>query len=306
MKYSGEVKIGITGVVTIVVIIWGINYLKGRNVLSSNYILKAQYEQIDGLESSANVMLDGFKIGTVDNIVFKTEEQIPFTVFLEIDRNYKIRKNSEAVIYSADLLGSKMIKIVQSANDEYMQHGGVLLSSVSVNKLSTLMEDISPLLGNMNAAVMTLDSTGAEINRILRNPKINATISNIESASGSLDNQLSASGDLTRTIRNLQKFSESLQSQNETIRKTIANFEQVSSELESAGIDSLLKSLNQVVYNLSEITSDMKEGHGTMGKLFAEDSLYNRVNQLVADLDFLVKDVQENPKKYVSISLIGK
>ena len=73
MRISSEVKIGITGVVTVIVIIWGINFLKGRNIFSSNYSLIATYDQVDGLEPSAKVMMNGFKIGTVDRIIFDTE-----------------------------------------------------------------------------------------------------------------------------------------------------------------------------------------------------------------------------------------
>src|SRR6056297_3001925 len=131
MRISSEVKIGITGVVTVVVIIWGINFLKGRNVFSNNYSLIATYDQVDGLEPSAKVMMNGFKIGTVERIIFDTEAVVPFTLFMEIENEYRIRSNSVAEIYNADLLGSKAIKIIQSEEHRFLEEGDTLKSRLA-------------------------------------------------------------------------------------------------------------------------------------------------------------------------------
>src|SRR6056297_619093 len=148
MRISSEVKIGITGVVTVVVIIWGINFLKGRNVFSNNYSLIATYDQVDGLEPSAKVMMNGFKIGTVERIIFDTEAVVPFTLFIEIDKNYRIRKASIAEIYNADLLGSKAVKIIQSENQSFLEQGDTLKSRLADDMIASLLAEISPLINH--------------------------------------------------------------------------------------------------------------------------------------------------------------
>jgi phospholipid/cholesterol/gamma-HCH transport system substrate-binding protein len=306
MKIASEVKIGITGVLTVIVIIWGINYLKGVNILSSTYQLIATYDHIDGIEPSANVMLNGFKIGAVDKIIFESEKGIPFTLFMEIDKNYKIRSGSSAEIYSADLLGSKSIRILQSTQDGYVSDGDTLHSKISGDIISSLLDELSPLLRNLDNAVQTLDSTGASLNKLLNDPGIAQLISNMDQLSGSVKEQFSESGDLNRSLESMREFAESLSSQNESIRNTISNVENLTSKLNNGNIDSLLHHLNSLSENLAGITSGLKEGEGTAGKLLTEDSLYHLINQLVADLDSLIVDVNKNPKKYVSFSLFGK
>jgi phospholipid/cholesterol/gamma-HCH transport system substrate-binding protein len=306
MKIVNEVKIGITGVITFLVIIWGVNFLKGRNVLSSNYMLIAFYNQVDGLEPSAKVMMNGFKIGTVDNILFDTEAEVPFTIFLEIENKYRIRQGSKAVIFSADLLGSKAVQIDQSGEGVFLADGDTILGDVAADMFSSLLDEASPLLVNISAAVHTLDSTGTVLNHLLSDPAIRTMIRNLDSATGSLDDQLSQSGNLAKTFENLKIISEGIGSQNKSIKNTIASLESISGKLEHADIDSLILHLNTVSSNLAGITSSMEQGEGTIGKLIYEDSLYRQLGQLISDVDSLVIDLNENPKKYVSFSLIGK
>ncbi len=306
MRISSEVKIGITGVVTVLVIIWGINFLKGRNIFSSNYILIASYDQVDGLEPSAKVMMNGFKIGTVERIIFDTEAVVPFTLYMEIDKNYRIRTESIAEIYNADLLGSKAVKIIQSEEQSFLEEGDTLKSRLADDMVASLLSEISPLINHINAAVQTLDSVGVALSHILNDPALGSMIGNIEKATGSLDRQLSENGDLAKSFENIKTITESIGSQNESIKNTMKHLEGITTRLDNGNLDSMISQLNNVGAHLAGITSTMKEGEGTIGKLIYEDSLYQQIGQLITDLDSLVTDLNKNPKKYVNFSLIGR
>jgi len=306
VKIAGEIKIGITGIITVIVIIWGINYLKGRNVLRNNYTLVATFQRVDGLESSGKVMLNGFKIGTVDKIDFKSQANTPFTVYLEIDKTYSIRANSLAEIYSADLLGSKAVRIIQSSEKGFMENGDTLRSQIAGDMISTLLDQFTPLLEQANEVLQTLDSAGAALTVILSDPALITILNNLDNATGSISDLLSENGNLTRSFENLRLITEGLSTQNESIKNTIGNLEGLTDKLNTAELDSLLLHLGCVSGNLAEITTSLGAGEGTMGKLIKEDSLYFQIGQLIADLDSLVTDLNRNPKKYVSFSLIGR
>lgn len=306
MKIASETKIGITAILTIVVIIWGINYLKGVNILSSTYSLSATYDAVDGLEPSASVMMNGFKVGTVEEIIFETEALPPFTVYMEINKAYPIRQGSTAEIHSADLLGSKAIKIISSDSNAYVSDGDILKSQRSVDMFTTLLEDITPLLDNFSAAALTLDSAGMAIRKLVADPAISQMVGNLEQASGSLSEQLSASGNLSKTLENLEQFSEGLNAKTVSLQSTISNLEEITGELKNAHLDSLVMNLNTLSNSISNITTSIENGEGTAGKLITEDSLYQQIDQLITDLDSLITDVNRNPKKYVSFSLIGR
>jgi phospholipid/cholesterol/gamma-HCH transport system substrate-binding protein len=306
MKYSGELKIGLTSVITIIVIIWGINYLKGRNILSSNYELVSLYNEVNGLEASASVVLNGFKIGTVSEIKFETEKNTPFTVILEIDKKYLLRKGSIAEIYSADLLGSMSIRIVPAENDNFHQAGDTLKSSMSTDMISLLMNKIDPLTVELSSAIQTLDSVGGAINMLIRDPSIANMINHLENVSSSLDNKFKESGDVNETFRSLKNLSSSLEDQTASIQQSISNVESITSDLKNADLDSLINKLALTSSSLAEITNAIESGEGSIGKLIYEDSLHDQLNLLVMDLDSLIKDINENPKKYVGFSLFGK
>ena len=111
MKISIEAKVALIGIVTLLVLIWGINYLKGRNILRSSYTLYAFYQDSGGLESSAPVLMNGIKIGYVEAISLEPEALLPVEITLHIEKTYPLRTGSAAVLHSADLLGSKAIRI---------------------------------------------------------------------------------------------------------------------------------------------------------------------------------------------------
>ncbi len=305
MKYTSEIKIGITGLVTIAVIIWGISYLKGRNILESTYTLHAHYEQVDGLEPSANVMLKGFKIGNVRDVIFETEAEVPFTVVMEIEKAYPIRAGSLAEIFSADLLGSKAINIVPAKTGDYVADGEQVKGRMAEDMISSIMEQVDPLIISIDAAVHTLDSTAATVNRILKDPNVEQTIAHFEEMSGAMRKQFSPGGDLAETLASLRQISDTINAQNASIARSIGNIEQITDQISNTEIDSLIYNLSRVTGNLNNLTGEMKEGTGSLGKLIYEDSLYQQIGQLIADLDSLVSDINENPKKYVSFSLIG-
>ena len=306
MKYSTELKIGITGIITLILIVWGINFLKGKNILRSNYVLIALYSQVDGLEASADVMLDGFKIGTVERVEFEPENSIPFTISLEIDKAYRLKRGSEAIIYSSDLLGTKAIKIEKSEAGVYYESGDTIRSSLSEDMISELLDGLPPLLSTVNAAVSTLDSVARSIQVILNDPAIAQILEDLDGVTSSIDEQLSSSGDLSRSFSNLRSISENLNAQNEAISQSITNFEDLSAQLKDAELDSLIKHLSGVGSNLESISKSIESGEGAIGKLIFEDSLYQQISMLMAELDTLVNDINENPKKYVGFSIFGK
>lgn len=306
MKLTSEVKIGITGVVTIAVIIWGVNYLKGRNILKGTYTIVSKYEQVDGLEPSANVMLKGFKIGTVEEVIFETEAAAPFTVVMEIEKSYPLKSSGVAEITSANLLGSKEINILPGSDGDYLENGDVINGSRSVDMIASLMEEVGPVITSLDAAIVRLDSTAAAVNRILEDPAVGMTIGNLEEISGSLRSQLGPGGDVTATLTALKKISVNLSAQHASIATTISNLEHISTQVGESALDSLINNLNEVAGNLHFMTGEMVQGNGSLGKLIYEDSLYQQLGQLISDLDSLITDVNANPKKYVSFSLIGK
>lgn len=303
MKISTEIKIGLTALVTIAVMIWGINYLKGRNILTSAYTLYVQYDNVEGLETSAGVLIDGFKIGTVTEVVYEPGKPHPFLVKLEIDKDYPVTLGSKAELISENLLGTKAINILLSGDDRIHEPDDTLVAALEEDMLTSMMDKIDPITEGLLKTISNLDSTSTALNLVLSDPSLRNTLRNIEGASGSLDKTLSDEGDISLAMNNIRKLSESLENQSESIESTLSNIEEVSADLKNANLDSLLHTLTSTSQNISEITASIKNGNGSAGKLIYDDSLYNQLTLLLVNLDSLINDVNEHPKKYVHFSL---
>ncbi len=96
MKLSREMKVGIFGVSMIALLYWGVNFLRGSELFSSRTQYYAVYNQINGLESAANVMIKGFKVGSVTDIKFDPGVNPQIILELSINSEYKIPRKSSA------------------------------------------------------------------------------------------------------------------------------------------------------------------------------------------------------------------
>jgi len=306
MKISSEIKVGIIGIVTIIVLIWGINYLKGRNILSSTYTLYTFYHESGGLESSAPVLLNGIKIGYVDQVLLRTGETPPIEVLLDIDKEYHIPTGSSAEMFSTNLLGNKAIRIVLSGNGQNFNDLDTIEALVALDVLSGLQESIFPILDQVSTLAGSLDTLSRELGILIADEALAESLAHLSSITGSLKTSLDPGGSLDNSFRNLESFTGMLNEQEEEMASMIGNLNSVSAGLDSAGLGKLASELHEVSVNINTLLAQVNSGKGSAGKLFYSDSLYDNLEILIADLDLLVKDLNENPEDYVHISVFGR
>jgi len=194
MKISIEAKIGIIGIVAIVVLIWGVNYLKGKNFLISTYTLYAFFDDAGGIESSAPVLLNGVKIGYVDDLQLLPGQTPPIKAVLHIEKLYPIHKGSRAELYSADLLGTKAIRITLSGKEQPFQDSDTILTSVAPDMLASLQEKIMPVMQQIKSLAVSLDTLASKLDTILGSETTRETLQNLASISRSLSTSLDKGG----------------------------------------------------------------------------------------------------------------
>ena len=305
MKIKSEIRIGIIGIITVIAVIWGINFLKGKNIFTSKNVYLATYSNIAGLERSASVYMDGYAVGLVERVTYDPQTSPAFSVTMELEEKYSIPKGSRAEIFSEDLLGTKAVRIRRAETSSFHSTGDTLRSAVIPDMISALLNDFEPLLGSINRLAATLDSTGQSMRKLIDNPETKQIVSNLEDASQSMKDQLAAGGDFSKTMKSLSAISENLVKRENEINGIIHDLESITGTLESAPLDTIMNEIRSVSAGLSEITGDIRSGKGSAGLLISSDSLYNQVNTLVNNLDILVNDLNENPGKYLHFSVFG-
>jgi phospholipid/cholesterol/gamma-HCH transport system substrate-binding protein len=306
MKFSIEAKIGIIGVATLVVLIWGINYLKGRNILSNSYLVEAYLDAAEDLDNSAPVLMKGVKIGYVRTIALRMDEDPPIKCVLSLEKAYPIRKGSVAILYSADLLGTKAIRIEPSEGQGFLKSGDTLKVVVEPDLLSSLQEQLTPVIHQVGSLAASMDTLSNALEEVIGSDEIRGTLENLREISASISRTLHPGGSLHQSFVNLAAFSEMLKEQDEELESMSRHFSSFSESLDNAHIDQLSANLIEVTHQFDRVLKQIGSGEGSAGKLIYTDSLYNNLNLLVTDLDLLIKDLNENPQEYVHFSLFGK
>ena len=306
MKISIEAKIGMIGIATLVVLIWGINYLKGRNILASSILVEAYLDDAQGLENSAPVVMNGVKIGYIHSIALRTEENPPIKCELTIEKAYPIRSGSLAVIHSADLIGSKAVRIEPGTGPVFLKTGDTIRIVTEPDILTSVQEQLVPVMEKVGSLAVAMDTLATALKETVGSGHISAILENLSSISASLDQTLQPGGSLDQSFMNLASFSGKLREQEEELEAMAKNFSSFSESLNNAQIDQLSGNLNSVAEQFGLLLSQINGGEGSAGKLIYTDSLYNSLQALIGDLDLLIRDLNENPQDYVHFSLFGK
>jgi len=309
MKIRTEAKIGLIVLSTIAVVIWGINYLKGRNVLKSSDVYYAVYNDVAGLKMSGSVILSGFKVGMINNIEFLDGQLDKVIVAFVVSSEFNIPKKSVAQIYSNDIMGTKVIRIIPSNEKEFYVYGDTLLASYDPDLITKIQDQISPVLLTANKAILGIDTLITSINQILdpvTREKLQSALVNLENTTASLSRQLSPGGKLDRTFSSLQSFTLMLDNNKDKLSSVFSNLENITDSISNANLTQTISNINATFMQSQILLGKINNGEGSIGLLATNDSLYNNLVSATANLSLLLEDMNEHPKRYVHFSIFGK
>ena len=311
MKISNETKVGALTSIAIAILFIGYSFLKGNNIFSSENTFYTEYDNVDGLAVSKPVLVSGFQIGRVSDLTLQPNGKIR-TEF-KIKNEYDIPSNTVARIVSADLLGSKAIVFELGNSTTMARNGDPLLSDVQAN----LMEKVEPLQKKIENLVVKLDSVLSGVNSVLdenfqRDFKssvhsISVSLKNLEKITGDVDGLMGAEKNrLSKILSNMESITMNFKNNNEKINSILANLDNLSDDLSKTEIKATVDNANQAMKDVMEITNKINTGEGSLSQLIHDEKLYNNLTNASESLDQLVKDLKENPGKYLKISIFGK
>jgi len=310
VKIANETKVGILAAFSIAVLIIGYNFLKGNSIFSSETVLYARYARVDGLAVSKPVLINGFQIGRVDKLVLQPNGEIVAT--LKIKGKYDIPKNSIARLEGTDLLGSKAIVMALGTGKDYALDGDTLNANVAQN----LMEAVEPVQKKAQLIIGKMDSILTSVNTIL-NPdfqkninksfnSISATLASLEGTSKKVDGLVGTEGKrISAILANAESISANLKNNNAKINAILTNINTVTDQVAAANFKQTIDNANKAVADLQGIVTKVNDGKGTLGLLVNDTKMYDNLNNASKNLDNLIIDLKENPKRYVHFSVFG-
>lgn len=315
-KISPEVKIGIVALTAIALLVWGVNFLKGKNILSNPTEFYAIYQDIDGMNISSPVRINGFTVGKVTQVQFHPDKSGKILVKFALNKEFAIPANTIARIYNADLMGTKALQLSLGNAMVYASSGDTLKSDVEQGLKDEVNKQVLPLKNKAEDLISSIDSVMTVITTVLDKDartsltnsliSLNRTFSTMELAMVRLDSMIYKNDyRVSNIMANVESITTNLHNNNQSLANVIKNFEAISDSLAKSQIKTTIKNLDASLYQFDKIMTKVNNGEGSIGLLINDKSLYNNLSSASAQLDALIADMKERPKRYVSFSLLG-
>tara|TARA_B100000959_G_scaffold16426_1_gene16040 strand:+ start:2309 stop:3247 length:939 start_codon:yes stop_codon:yes gene_type:complete len=301
-KISKEIQIGILVVVSIVLLVWGTNYLKERDLFHSSQSFYALYDNIGGLQEGSGVMVNGFKVGVVKEIQLLTKDNYTLLVVISINNNIKIPENSVLKIVNEDIMGSKGVALQLSKSKEYLNEGDTLATDIETSLKEEVNLQVLPLKNKAEELIGSIDSVITVITSVLSKDARESLTKSLES----LDNTfLTMSQVMTKVNQIVDQNDErissiikNLEGNNDEITSILNNFSDLSDDIAKSNIRNLLSSLD-------EVAKKINNSEGSLGMFINDKDLYLNLEKSSKELEALIKDIKLHPKRYVGFSVLG-
>jgi phospholipid/cholesterol/gamma-HCH transport system substrate-binding protein len=284
-------------VIGITILYLGFNYLKGIDFFSSSTKYYAVYNNINGLNVSNPVFINGFAVGRVSRIELLQPAQDKVLVELDLKGNVILGDSSFATLNS-DFLGNKSILINTGDLNKPLESGDTLIAVLDKGITELLTESAQPVANS-------LESTIKKINAILDNlsgnsGKINSIMENIESTTRTLQYTIRQTGTNFENLSlKFQEVGDTLNYTASLTNQSLRNMSVFTDSLKRIEINKTLKEIDQAVAGLNEAINSFSTSQGTLGKLMNDDSLYVNLNQAAVNLNDLLIHFNENPKHFL-------
>lgn len=317
IKISKYTKLGFLVLACMTILIWGINYLKGIDILQKNTNYYVVYEKIEGLVESSQVTINGYQVGQVSGIDFLSDYSGRLIVTLSLQGNFKIAKGSTAKIVSSDIMGTKSIKLEIVHTGEYYNENDTIPGATEGDLKEQVSMQVLPLKKKAEELIASLDSAITVVTYVFNKrtrenltesfENINLTVANIESSSSEL-NKIIGSGKINSIVENLDSISGAIKQNSGNITNIIKNLSALSDSLSMLNISPLFEEINSTVAGINSIVQKLNSSESSAGLLLNDPVLYHNLNSLTGSLDMLLKDIRNNPKRYVHFSAfnVGK
>ncbi|MBL31296.1 MAG: hypothetical protein CMP62_01025 [Flavobacteriales bacterium] len=290
MNKSKELLIGLFTCLLLGVLYWGVNFLKGENLFSNKRFFYALYDNVDGLTISRPVTVNGFKVGQVSNINFTSQKEGNLIVEVAIEEDLPFSKNSFLEIYDSDLLGAKSLELKILDGSTLALSGDTLLGSIAHG----LTSEVSEQFGSVKVG---LDQVIVSFNKVL---------TEVQDLSNTANRMLLANEKkLEQSINSIESISSVVETQSANVKDIISNLSTFTDSLKEVDVVSLGDQILSISDQLELLLIQLNSGDGSLSKFLYEDSIYSDISITINTLDRLLYDIQQNPKKYINLSLWG-
>ena len=297
-----ELKVGVIAIISLAVLYVGVNYLKGFNVLNESRVYYAKYDNIGGLTSGSSVFLNGYQVGMVSDINLLNHENQQLLITINIDQDFDIPVNTICKIVNQDLMGSKSINLILGNDVVLAKYGDTLMSDIQSSLQDEVNAQILPLKLKTEELLSSIDSVMMIVTAVLNKDARENLRNTLKSLDETFDIMNQTMIKVDQVIDNnddkISSIIKNLNDNNENISSILNNLSEISDDIAKSNIKNLLNTL-------ALASNKISNAEGSLGLLINDKELYFNLQKSSKELENLIKDIKENPKRYLSFSIIG-
>ncbi len=303
MKITREIKTAILVLGGVALFIYGYSFLKGNAIFNNTKTLYAIYDEVEGLVSGAKVSINGLSIGKISNIDFLTNTT-KILVTMEVREELDFSNQSKATLYETGVIGGKAITIFPVFDPRnVVKEGDTLQANVKPGLTELINRQIEPLQIKIESMLSSADSLFAGVSNVLDNDtqtNLKRTLENLSITTNNLNKASLAA------VKILDANQESLNLTFNNFKNTSDNLKSITDSISNAQLGHTIRSFNNTVEGLNRIVSKIESGEGTASKFINDKDLYENLTKASNELESLINDLKNHPKRYVHFSLFGK
>lgn len=308
LKITDESKVGIFAVFTMIILLFGLNMLKGKNIFVKNATYYAVYDHIAGLSESNPILINGHQVGKVYSIHLNMDER-KVLVVLSVKREIDLPVGTIAKIIDMDILGAKAVELILTENPEMHKRNDTLIGLTAISIGSTVENMISPVIHKIDSTLAgilasVLDDNGQN-NLKASIDNLRCTTDNIKKMTDQI-NQGNVIGRFSRIVANVESISNTLKENQDEIDLFMNNLSTLSDSIDAAQLAATIRKANDMVTEVNFLMQKINNGEGSLGQLVNDKKLYENLELTSQNLNTLIVDLKNKPKRYVHFSIFGR
>lgn len=294
--FTKEVKIALVAIVGLVVLFYGLNFLKGLSIFSSEKIYYIKFKDVSGLSQSSPIYANGFRVGVVKEVIFDYSNPESVKVAVNVDKQLNMPEGTSAEIVS-DVLGNVQVNLLIGDNKgRQLEPGSVIEGEINEGALG----QVKKMIPTIEKMLPKLDSIMTNLNVLLTDPAVAQSLHNVETVTANLTTS-------TRQLNMLMgQLNRDVPAMTQRAGRLMDNANMMAENLTKVDVEQTMRKVNATLDNVQQFTEQLNSNNGSLGLLMRDQSLYNNLNSTMQSADSLLINLRENPKRYVHFSLFGR
>ena len=321
MKYTKEIKIGFIGILSIALIIVGVNFLKGSSFFGGDDIYYGYFNESGGLMPASSVAVNGVSVGKVTAIEFlpfeKPQRRVRVTFNIQ-NHDIKLPKGLKIEIGALDLFNKAIIlQFPEHITNAYLPNHSRIQGEVAKDMMQQMQAYADPITKKLTKLMNNVDrvvGSFAEFWDTTATSEIQGSLFEIRTAvkrfgklTGDVEGMVADERlKLSSIMFNVLSITENINKNNREISSILGNTKRITDDMVTADFKGTISDAHRVINTLNKSLEEAEKGNGNLAKLLKDEALYNDLVKSNLKLQELLVDVKENPKRYVHFSVFGR